>query len=116
MKQHKAEMEAMTKVQVDQTNENFDMILQLEKENQLLRQEQNIPLQQQQQQQLPNSFLPHTSATSQLCNNAEVPHENMSKKFKKQKTNSIFRLQIKPHLKMCQQVNKTRMNLYNVLM
>lgn len=74
MKQHKAEMEAMTKVQVDQTNENFDMILQLEKENQLLRQEQNIPLQQQ-QQQLPNLFIPNTSATILLCNNAEVPHE-----------------------------------------
>lgn len=68
MKQHKAEIEAITKVQADQTNENLDIILQLEHENQLLRQQQ-----QQQQQQLPNLFLPHTtSITSQLCNNAEV--------------------------------------------
>lgn len=70
IKQHTAEIEAITKVQVEQTNDNLDIILQLEHENQLLRQQQGI---QQQQQQLPNSILPHTtSITSQLCNNAEV--------------------------------------------
>lgn len=65
IKQHDAEIKAMTKVQVDQTNDNLDIIFQLEQENQLLRRQLGQPLQQ--------ITLHHpTSTTSQLCNNAEV--------------------------------------------
>lgn len=67
IKQHEAKIKAMSKVQVDQTNDNLDIILQLEQENQLLRQQLGQPSQQ--------LTLHHpTSATFQLCNNAEVKY------------------------------------------
>jgi hypothetical protein len=69
IKQHKAEIQALTKVQVDQTNDNLDIIIQLEKENHYLRRQCQIESYQQ-QQQLPNSY--YRSTTTQLCNNAEV--------------------------------------------
>lgn len=99
IKQHKAEIQALTKVQADQTNENLDIIMQLEKENQYLRQklllsqesnneqilqssscqiESNHP----QQQQLPNLY--YGSTTSLLCNNAEVSVCVLSPKLFKQ--------------------------------
>lgn len=65
IKQHEAEIKAMMKVQVDQTNDHLDIILQLEQENQLLRQQLGQPLQ-------PLIIHQPTNTTSILCNNAEV--------------------------------------------
>jgi hypothetical protein len=78
IKQHKAEIQAMTKMQVNQTNDHLDTIIQLEKENQYLRQQQcQAPsLLMTEQQQLPNSFM--VSTTTQLCNNAEVSFSFLS--------------------------------------
>ncbi|KAI8973199.1 hypothetical protein BDF20DRAFT_823526 [Mycotypha africana] len=90
IKQHTAEMEALSKAQIDQINSNLEVILQLERENEELRSHCNrnneptllpyqsdspektseLQQQQQQQQQLP-TIESKISNTSQLCNEAE---------------------------------------------
>lgn len=79
MKQHQAEIDALTKAQVDQTNENLDLILKLENENKMLKQQlriENTSIDHSQQQQQPSSSLTGgLGYTSQLCDTAEVIKE-----------------------------------------
>lgn len=77
MKQHQAEIDALTKAQVDQTNENLDLILKLENENKMLKQQLRIEntLIDHPQQQPSSSLTGGLGYTSQLCDTAEVIKE-----------------------------------------
>ncbi|KAI8090660.1 hypothetical protein BDF21DRAFT_491045 [Thamnidium elegans] len=81
IKQHEAELKAITKVQVDQTNDNLDIIIQLEQENQLLRQQLGQPIQ-------PLAIHQPTSTTSLLCNNAEIANKAALESVSSSKENS----------------------------
>ncbi|PHZ17569.1 uncharacterized protein RHIMIDRAFT_232997 [Rhizopus microsporus ATCC 52813] len=75
MKRHQAEIEALTKAQIDQTNENLDLLLKLENENKQLKQQlQNSPTKEEYQLPIP-PVAPFVSNTSQLCNTAEVANQ-----------------------------------------
>ena len=92
----------MTQVQVNQTNEHLDMMIQLENENQLLRQPE---------QPLSNSHFPHQGTTIQLCHTAEVKIKKYSVwKTVTNLTCVSIRWQTKLHFKPYLQVNKTRKN------
>ncbi|KAI9480402.1 MAG: hypothetical protein EXX96DRAFT_562461 [Benjaminiella poitrasii] len=85
LNKHKAEVEALTKVQVDQANENLEMLLHLERENRLLKStlnhnEPSLLL----QQQLPKS----NSSTVQLCNEAEAANKLANEAIVSNKENS----------------------------
>ncbi|CEP12521.1 hypothetical protein [Parasitella parasitica] len=77
IKQHQAEIEAITKSQTDQVNEHLELILELEKENRALMAQQGHP-QEEQQQLLSNSNSLtdiYKSSTTQLCNEAQVANQ-----------------------------------------
>ncbi|KAI8639951.1 hypothetical protein BD408DRAFT_445589 [Parasitella parasitica] len=77
IKQHQAEIEAITKSQTDQVNEHLELILELEKENRALKAKQERP-QQEMQQLLPNSNSLtniYKSSTTQLCNEAQIANQ-----------------------------------------
>lgn len=119
----------MTKIQVDQVNDHLDLILELQKENELLkvssetdllsttqpRCQKIATLQKQQQQQFPYSNsnygnLDFNSSTSQLCNTAQV---------KKTSTDCVsvyssinYRLQIKQYLRRSIPVRRILMSLF----
>ncbi|KAG1592749.1 hypothetical protein G6F48_002437 [Rhizopus delemar] len=77
MKQHQAEIDALTKAQVDQTNENLDLILKLENENKMLKQQLRIEntLIDHPQQQPSSSLTGGLGYTSQLCDTAETANQ-----------------------------------------
>ncbi|KAI7894642.1 uncharacterized protein EV154DRAFT_82902 [Mucor mucedo] len=81
IKQHEAEIRAMTKVQADQANEHLDMILQLEQENRLLKQQLGQPSQR---------LIAHqpTSTTSILCNSAEAANKSALENVSNSKENA----------------------------
>ncbi|KAG1471369.1 hypothetical protein G6F56_002160 [Rhizopus delemar] len=64
LKKHQQEIEALTKAQVDQTNENLDLILSLKNENKRLKRSEEIV-----------SSVPRLGTTSQLCDTAEIAHQ-----------------------------------------
>ncbi|KAG1417833.1 hypothetical protein G6F58_005325 [Rhizopus delemar] len=76
MKQHQAEIDALTKAQVDQTNENLDLILKLENENKALKQQLRIENTLIDHSQQPSSSLTGgLGYTSQLCDTAETANQ-----------------------------------------
>ncbi|GAA5801282.1 hypothetical protein HPULCUR_006728 [Helicostylum pulchrum] len=81
IKQHEAELKAITKVQVDHTNDHLDIIIQLEQENQLLRQQLGQPIQ-------PLAIHQPTSTTRLLCNNAEIANKAALESVSSNKENS----------------------------
>ncbi len=82
MKQHQAEIDALTKAQVDQTNENLDLILKLENENKALKQQLRIENTLIDHSQQPSSSLTGgLGYTSQLCDTAEVTKEKVKSYF-----------------------------------
>ncbi|GAN07747.1 hypothetical protein MAM1_0174c07250 [Mucor ambiguus] len=94
IKQHQAEIEAITKTQADQVNEHLELILQLEIENQVLKNKEQC--QQQQQQQLPNPNSAndiYTSSTMQLCNEAQIANNLASESAVYNKDNSDYLIQ-----------------------
>lgn len=78
LKLHEAEMQAIISTQATQTNENLDIILRLEKENDLLRTsfKSDDTLKPVRSQQLPNSApinnISNISNTSYMCDTADV--------------------------------------------
>ncbi|KAK4516829.1 uncharacterized protein ATC70_000154 [Mucor velutinosus] len=91
IKQHQAEIEAITKTQTDQVNEHLELILQLEAENQALKNKEQC-----QQQQLPNPNSAndiYTSSTLQLCNEAQVANKLASESVMYNKDNSDYLIQ-----------------------
>ncbi|KAL7309459.1 hypothetical protein PS15m_011539 [Mucor circinelloides] len=96
IKQHQAEIEAITKTQTDQMNEQLELILQLEAENQALKSKEECQQQQQQQQQLPNLNSAndiYTSSTMQLCNEAQIANKLASESVVYNKDNSDYLIQ-----------------------
>lgn len=97
MKRHQAEIEALTKAQVDQTNENLDLLLKLENENKQLKlQLQNNPTKEEYQLPIP-PVAPFVSNTSQLCNTAEVANQTATAsviKSRKQSNELVERINV----------------------
>ncbi|KAL9551287.1 hypothetical protein MBANPS3_004334 [Mucor bainieri] len=96
IKQHQAEIEAITKTQTDQVNEHLELILQLETDNQALKNKEQYQQQQQQQQQLPNlnsANDTYTSSTMQLCNEAQIANKLASESVVYNKDNSDYLIQ-----------------------
>ncbi|OAD00674.1 hypothetical protein MUCCIDRAFT_164609 [Mucor lusitanicus CBS 277.49] len=91
IKQHQAEIEAITKTQTEQVNEHLELILQLETENQALKNKEQC-----QQQQLPNPNSAndiYTSSTMQLCNEAQMANKLASESVVYNKDNSDHLIQ-----------------------
>lgn len=96
-KRHQAEIEALTKAQVDQANENLDLLLKLENENKQLKQQlQNSPTKEEYQLPIP-PVAPFVSNTSQLCNTAEVANQTATAsviKSRKQSNELVERINV----------------------
>lgn len=73
IKQHQAEIEALTKIHASETNENLELLVRLEQENKALQLRHNddgFPA-----QHVSNLILPdNISSLGQLCDTAEVTH------------------------------------------